>query len=138
MTARFGEGAACLLPPGSFTYRTPKKGILIAVADHLCRSILEKWFGDHGFSVWAAADCQEAVVLQRAHPEDIGFALLDAHAADLDSLATLAALRQEAPSIACYFITTNLNCSQQARLLALGAAGVFARPLLLREATGVN
>jgi CheY-like chemotaxis protein len=117
--------------------RVQKPGILIADDHRLYRKLLETWFRDHGFTVWAAADGREAVSLYRAHANEISIALLDVHMPGLDGPETLAALRQDGASIPCRFMTASLARLQEAQLLALGAAAVFEKPLLLREATAV-
>jgi CheY-like chemotaxis protein len=123
--------------PSSQAVTSGKPGILIADDHRLYRRLLETWFREHGFTVWVAADGREAVRLHQAHAKEISVALLDVHMPDLDGPGSLAALRQDGASIPCCFMTTNLTRSQEAQLLALGAAGVFEKPLLLREATAV-
>jgi CheY-like chemotaxis protein len=112
-----------------------KPGILIADDHPLYRGLLETWFREHGFNVWSAADGREAVELHQAHAKEISLALLDVHMLGLDGPETLAALRQEAPSVPCCFMTANLSRPQEAHLLALGAANVFEKPFPLRETT---
>jgi CheY-like chemotaxis protein len=122
---------------GSYIGTAQKPGILI-VADHrLYRKILKAWFRDHDFTVWVAAHGSEAIELHHAHAKEIVLALLDVCMPELDGPGTLAALRQEAPSLRCCFMTAPLGTSQKRQLLALGAARVFEKPLLLREATAV-
>ncbi len=115
--------------------RTPTRGILIAAGHRLYRKLLERWFRDRGFNVWVAANGREAVELHQVHSKDIALALLDLRMPVLDGPATLAALRRQAPSIRCCIMTPKLGEDQEAELLALGAAGVFEKPLLLRETT---
>lgn len=138
-SGRTGTGSTGLLveasPPDPQAGTAQKPGILIADAHRLYRRILERWFRDHGFTVWATTDGQEAVALHRAHAKDIALALLDVPG--LDGPETLAALRQECPSIPCCFMSAHLAAREEAQLLALGAAGVFEKPLLLRETTAV-
>jgi CheY-like chemotaxis protein len=112
-----------------------KPGILIADDHRRYRRLLEAWFRDHGFAVWAAADGREAVRLYQAHAKQISLALLDVDMPRLDGPGTLAALRQDGTSIPCCFMTPNLGSVREAQLLALGAAAVFEKPLLLGETT---
>jgi CheY-like chemotaxis protein len=124
--------------PGSLPVGTAKKpGILIAEDHPRYRRMLKRWFCDHGFIVWVAADGREAVELHRAYAQDIGLALLDVCMPELDGPGTLVALRREAPTLPCCFMTASLTARQEALLLAQGAAHVFEKPLLLREATAL-
>jgi CheY-like chemotaxis protein len=124
--------------PGSLPVGTAKKpGILIAEDHPRYRRMLKRWFCDHGFIVWGAADGREAVELHRAYAQDIGLALLDVCMPELDGPGTLVALRREAPTLPCCFMTASLTARQEALLLAQGAAHVFEKPLLLREATAL-
>jgi CheY-like chemotaxis protein len=140
-----GRGLPALIaedaPPdaqdGSPVGTAKKPGILIADDHPLYRRMLKRWFCDHGFIVWVAADGREAVELHRAYAQDISLALLDVCMPDLDGPATLVALRREAPSLPCCFMTASLTARQEALLGAQGAAHVFEKPLLLREATGL-
>jgi CheY-like chemotaxis protein len=117
--------------------KTQSRGILIAAEHRLYRRILERWFRDRGFVVWVATNGREAVELHQLHSKDIALALLDLRMPILDGPATLAALRREAPSIRCCIMTPKLGEDQEAQLLALGAAGVFEKPLLLGETTAI-
>lgn len=124
--------------PGSLPVGTAKKPGILIVEDHqLYRRMLKRWFCDHGFIVWVAADGREAVELHRAHAQDIGLALLDVSMPVLDGPGALVALRREAPTLPCCFMTASLTARQEALLLAKGAAHVFEKPLLLREATAL-
>src|SRR5262245_1382469 len=112
-----------------------KPGILIATTHRLYRRVLERWFQNHGFLVWTAADGVEAVELHRSHVREIALALLDARLPGLDGPGTLSTLRLAAPTLPCCFMSARLAANQEARLRALGAAAVFEKPLLLQEAT---
>jgi CheY-like chemotaxis protein len=114
-----------------------KPGILIAANHCRYRRMLETWFCDHGFTVWVAADGHQALEMHRAHAKDIALALLDVFMPRLDGPGTLTALQQESPTLPCCFMIANLTTGQKAQLLALGAAEVFEKPLLLRETTAI-
>lgn len=114
---------------------TGKPGVLIANDHHKYRRILKRWFTDHGFMVWEAASGVEALKLYRANSHGIGLALLNVHLPGLDGPGTLLALRRETPTLPCCFMTSSLTAPQESILLAQGAAHVFEKPLLLREAT---
>ena len=137
MTGLIAEDAPPNAQHGWPVGATKKPGILIADDHHLYRRILKRWFRDHGFIVWVAANGREAVELHRAYARDIALALLDVCMPGLDGPGTLAAIRQKAPSLPCCFMSANLAGRQEAQLLALGASSVFEKPLLLRETTTV-
>jgi CheY-like chemotaxis protein len=137
LTALFSEDPGPVTQSNSYAVMGQKPGILIADDHRLYRRMLETWFREHGFIVWAAADGREAVELHRAHAKDISLALLDVCMPSLDGPGTLATLRQEAASLPCCFMTASLTAGQEALLLAQGACRVFEKPLILREATAV-
>jgi CheY-like chemotaxis protein len=137
LPARIAEDALPDAQEGSPVGTAKKPGILIAADHRLYRRMLQRWFCDHGFIVWVAADGREAVELHRAYAQDIGLALLDVCMPALDGPGTLVALRREAPTLPCCFMTASLTAKQEALLPAQGAAHVFEKPLLLREATAL-
>jgi CheY-like chemotaxis protein len=122
---------------GSPVAMAKKPGILIAANHRLYRRLLKRWFRDHGFIVWVAADGREAVELHRAYGQEIGLALLDVCMPNLDGPGTLVALRRETPTLPCCLMTASLTARQEALLLAQGATHVFEKPLLLRETTAL-
>jgi CheY-like chemotaxis protein len=86
-----------------------------------------------GFRVLLAADGASALELARAEAPDL--VLLDVTMPDMDGPATLAALRA-APATAAIpiiFFTATSNEAEVARLVALGAAGVLAKPFEVQE-----
>lgn len=137
MDAPRAESAEPVADSGRQTNELRKPGILIAEDHRLYRRILERWFRDQGFTVWAAQDGQEAVEMHRANSTNIALVLLDVHMPCLDGPGTLVALQKEKPSIPCCFMTASLDANQAATLVALGASHVFEKPILLQEATAV-
>jgi FOG: CheY-like receiver len=135
LNSRFGVSLASDTLVGPQTSVAQKPGILIAEDHRLYRRTLETWFRDQGFIVWAAKNGSEAVETYRGHAKDIAIALLDVRMPGLDGPATLVALRLEAPSLPCCFMTASLADGQEAKLLAMGATSVFEKPLCLGEAT---
>jgi CheY-like chemotaxis protein len=121
------------------SHRVPaqKPGILIAAEHGRYRRVLETWFRDHSFTAWVAADGHQALELHRVHAKNIALALLDVFMPRLDGPGTLTALQRETPSLPCCFMIANLTTGKKAQLLALGAAEVFEKPLLLRETTAI-
>jgi CheY-like chemotaxis protein len=137
LTSLTVQGPVPLPETGSNAGVALHPAILIADDHDFYRKTLKRWFGDHGFTVWAAADGHQAVELYREHAKDILLALLDVRMPGLDGPGTLAALRREAPAIPCCFMTANLDDALEAQLRAAGAARVFTKPLVLREVTAV-
>lgn len=135
LTANSAEAPAPSREMGLYATRQEEPGLLIAANHSLYRRALERWFREHGFVVWTAADGWEAVQLHKVHANEIAIALLDVSMPMLDGKGTLAALKHEAPTIRCCFMTANLSETSGAELLALGADIVFEKPLLLRETT---
>ena len=90
-----------------------------------------------GFSVWLAADGQEALDLYRTHRETIDVALLDVCMPGLDGPRTLVALQQLTPQIRCCFMSGYLGNHIEKDLCGAGAARVFAKPFRLDEVANV-
>ncbi len=101
------------------------------------RDVLNDKLQQEGFSVWLAADGQEALELYRHHCETIDVVLLDVRMPGLDGPQTLAALRKITPQIRCCFMSGYLGNYSEAKLRDLGAATVFAKPFRLAEVAQV-
>ena len=112
-------------------------GILIADDEAEVRDVLHDKLRQEGFSVWLAADGQEAVDLYRTHRETIDVALLDVCMPGLDGPRTLVALQQLTPQIRCCFMSGYLGNHIEKDLCGVGAARVFAKPFRLDEVANV-
>jgi len=120
------------MPPRSIE---GKPGILIAASHRGYRKLLETWFRDQGFDVWATANGREALEQHRAQRGKIAAALLDVYMPIVDGARTLTLIRKENPSLPCVFMCKDLNKRLEKQLLALGANAVFEKPLLLPDVT---
>ena len=102
--------------------------ILIIDDSALVRRLVQLGLGDGGWSTHQAESGAEGVAMAaRAQPDAI---LLDVEMPDLDGPATLAILRaQEATrEIPVLFLTGHSAEADRSRLMALGAAGLIAKP----------
>jgi CheY-like chemotaxis protein len=111
--------------------------VLVADDEADVRDVLNDKLQQEGFSVWLAADGQEALELYRHHCETIDVVLLDVRMPGLDGPQTLAALRKITPQIRCCFMSGYLGNYSEAKLRDLGAATVFAKPFRLAEVAQV-
>ena len=108
-------------------------GILIVDDEASVRLLLEVALRQQGFTVFKAADGQEALSLFRRHRGEIALVLLDIRMPVLDGPQTLAALRQVEPPVRCCFMTGQSGDYSHERLMELGAACVFEKPFRLAE-----
>jgi CheY-like chemotaxis protein len=117
---------------------TPRKyGLLVADDEGEVRDALNDGLQREGFSVWLAADGQEALDLYRDHCATIDVVLLDVRMPGLDGPQTLAALQEITPQVRCCFMSGYLGRYTAEKLRALGAATVFAKPFQLAEVAHV-
>jgi two-component system cell cycle sensor histidine kinase/response regulator CckA len=117
---------------------TPRPyGVLIADDEADVREVLHDKLRQVGFSVWLAADGQEALDVYRTHRETIDVALLDVCMPGLDGPRTLAALQEITPQIRCCFMSGYLGNHVEKDLCGTGAARVFAKPFRLDEVARV-
>ena len=107
--------------------------ILVADDDAEVRDAVHDGLRRQGYSVWLAADGQEALDLYRNHCETIDVALLDVCMPGLDGPQTLAALQALTPRIRCCFMTGYLGRYTEQGLRHLGAEAVFTKPFRLAE-----
>ena len=112
-------------------------GVLIADDEADVRDVLHDRLRQEGFSVWLAADGQEALDLYRNHCATIDVVLLDVRMPGLNGPQTLAALRELTPQIRCCFMSGSFGSYTEERLRDLGAATVFAKPFRLDEVAHV-
>jgi len=113
------------------------RGVLIADDEADVRDVLHDKLRQEGFSVWLAADGQEALDLYRTHRETIDVALLDVCMPGLDGPRTLAALQEITPQVRCCFMSGYLGDHVEKDLCGLGAVRVFAKPFRLDEVANV-
>jgi CheY-like chemotaxis protein len=108
-------------------------GVLIADDEPEIRDLLEWDLPRRGFTVWAAADGEQAVELYRRYRERIAVVLLDVDMPRLDGPGALAALRELNPEVLCCFMSGDLGRYTEAWLRAQGAQEVLAKPFRLRD-----
>lgn len=101
------------------------------------REVLHDKLRQEGFSVWLAADGQEALDLYRNHCDTIDVVLLDVRMPGLDGPQTLAALQEITPQVRCCFMSGYLGSYTEESLRDLGAAEFFAKPFRLAEVAHV-
>jgi CheY-like chemotaxis protein len=99
------------------------------VVRNLLQAVLER----QGFTVWLAANGQEAIQLYRQYRTRIDLVLLDVRMPDYDGPQTLAALQRHYFAAVCCFMTGQAGDYTEADLLKRGAARVFAKPFVLAE-----
>jgi DNA-binding NtrC family response regulator len=117
---------------------TPRKyGLLVADDEGEVRDVLNDGLQREGFSVWLAADGQEALDLYRNHCETIDVVLLDVCMPGLDGPQTLTALQDITPQIRCCFMSGSLGRYTAEHLRDMGAATFFAKPFRLAEVAHV-
>ncbi len=123
--------------PAEFLATPRPHGVLIADDEADVRDVLHDKLRREGFSVWLAADGQEALDLYRTHRENIDVVLLDVCMPGLDGPRTLAALQEITPQVRCCFMSGYLSDHFEKDLRGLGAAKVFAKPFQLDEVVNV-
>ncbi len=112
---------------------TRKSGVLVADDEHAIRDVLDCGLRESGFSVWLAANGQEALDLYRDHRAQIDVVLLDVSMPRLDGPRTLAALRELTPELPCCFMSGDLGDYTETELRARGARAVLWKPFLLPD-----
>jgi CheY-like chemotaxis protein len=110
-----------------------RPGILVVDDDAPVRVLLDVGLRHYGFTVWQAADGQEALHVYQQNRSAIDAVLLDVRMPRLDGPQTLAALTQLNPQIRCCFMTGQAGTYSEDQLLALGAAHVFYKPFQLAK-----
>jgi len=125
------------LSPDAVLTTTRKCGVLVADDEPDIRNVLELGLQQEGFSVWLAADGQEALDLYRGHCETIDVVLLDVRMPRLDGPRTLAALQELTPQIPCCFMSGFLGEYTEAELRTQGARAVLEKPFRLPEVAQV-
>jgi len=125
------------MSPAALRTTRRQHGVLIADDEAEVRDVLHDKLQQEGFSVWLAADGQEALDLYRNHCETIDVVLLDVRMPALDGPQTLAALQEITPQVRCCFMSGYLGSYTEENLRDLGAATVFAKPFRLAEVAHV-
>jgi carbon storage regulator CsrA len=105
-----------------------KRGILVVDDEPSVRSVLNAAMQEQGFTVWLAADGQEALDLYQRHRAAIDVVLLDVRMPVLDGPCALAELRRMNREIRCCFMTGDLGRHAETTLSSLGAAAVIRKP----------
>ncbi|MBL8796042.1 MAG: response regulator [Planctomycetia bacterium] len=110
--------------------------ILVAEDDPYLRLALNRLLSETGFTVWLAADGEEALELYRRCGETIHVVLLDVHMPRRNGPRTLAALRALNPAVCCCFMSGALDDQEVHGLLAQGAVHCFRKPFGANELCG--
>lgn len=110
-----------------------KYGVLVIDDEESVRGVLRIVLRQQGFTVWSAADGQEAIELYRCQALNIHLVLLDVRMPGKDGPQTLAALQQINPHLRCCFMSGDMGNYTAEGLLALGAVAFFRKPFRLHE-----
>jgi CheY-like chemotaxis protein len=110
-----------------------KPGVLVVDDEPAIRALLRAALERSGFAVWVAVDGHEAIqVCEKVGPQ-ISLALLDVRMPGLDGPATLRALQNLNPDLACCFMTGDAGKYTESELARYGAARIFAKPFALAD-----
>lgn len=107
------------------------QGLLLANGDSGSGRALQGGFAAEGFTVWLAADGQEAVELYCRHSRTIDAVLLDLRLPKLNGPETLAVLQEHHRGVRCGFMSSDLGANTVKGLRALGARVVLMKPFHL-------
>jgi CheY-like chemotaxis protein len=110
-----------------------KLAVLVADDEPAIRDVLRVGLQREGFSVWLAADGQEALEVYRDHCETIDVVLLDVRMPFLDGPATLVAMQELTPQVPCCFMSGHLGHYTEDGLRRFGARAVLKKPFRLPE-----
>lgn len=100
--------------------------ILVVDDDEVLRSRLEKAFLRRGFTVYVAADFEQAMQLVRQHQPDR--AVLDLKMPGQSGLEILREIRQISPQTACAILTGYGSITNAVESVKLGAVGYVTKP----------
>jgi DNA-binding NtrC family response regulator len=106
-------------------------GLLVADDEPAVCGILNAWMSYEGFTVWLAANGEEALDLYWRRRESIDVILLDVRMPGLDGPQTLAAIQDVNPEIRCCFMSGDFGTQTEVSLLSMGAAAVIMKPFRL-------
>jgi len=101
--------------------------------DASIRLLLEIALRERGFTVWKAANGQEALRLYRLYHREIALVLLDVRMPGLDGPETVATLRQVEPNLPFAFMSGHSGDYSLEQLKGLGPACIFEKPFELSE-----
>jgi CheY-like chemotaxis protein len=107
---------------------TRRPGVLVVDDAAPLRDLLRAVLQLGGFTVWVAADGQEAVELYRLQGRAIDLVLLDVQMPGLDGVQTLAALQALDPGVRCCFMSGHLGPYSPEDLRAWGSLSLFLKP----------
>jgi DNA-binding response OmpR family regulator len=102
--------------------------VLVVDDEPMVRDVLQQFLTREGFEVLTASNGTEALALCREQPGRVALALLDVRLPVLDGAETMAALRAVDPGVRCCLMGGFVEDDEAARLLALGAVEVLAKP----------
>jgi len=112
---------------------SPLPGILVADDDQSIRDLLRAKLRNRGFTVWLAADGEEALEMYGLHQNEIGLVLLDVRLPRLDGPETLGVMREFDPSVECCFMGGRLGVYTMEHLEALTPLPFFEKPFRVLE-----
>jgi carbon storage regulator CsrA len=105
-----------------------KYGILVVDDEPSVLVVVSTALRKQGFTVWQAANGQEALKVCRRHGVRIDVVLLDVHMPGLDGPQTMAALHAIHPKVPCFFMSGDLESGAEKRLHSLGGTAFFRKP----------
>jgi CheY-like chemotaxis protein len=111
--------------------------VLVVDDDPGVRVLLRLMLLGLGYTALPAAGGHEAVQLLRDRPGPVSLVLMDVQMPGGDGPATLAALRQIDPHLACCFMTGDSGRYTEAELLGFGALTVLYKPFTKDDLAGV-
>jgi DNA-binding response OmpR family regulator len=106
--------------------------VLVIEDEAPLRALYETVLRREGLGALLAADGQEGLDLFRQYRQEIALVLLDVRLPGLSGPEVLAALRREAPTLRCCFLTGDPDPEHLAELQALQAE-VLTKPFRLEE-----
>jgi DNA-binding response OmpR family regulator len=102
--------------------------VLVADDEPMLLDILRTFLSQEGFDVLLAADGQEALTTYQAQRGQVAVVLLDVRLPPFGGEQVFEELRQVDPAARCCFMGGAISPEEETRLLAIGAAAVFAKP----------
>ncbi len=124
-------------PNGSDNAATRRCGVLVADDESEILEVLAAGLRRARFSVWLAANGNEALEHFRGHTKSIDVALLDVQMPNLDGPGTLLRLRELSPHLPCCFMSGDLGGYGLEKLKELGAQAFLEKPFRISEVSRV-
>jgi CheY-like chemotaxis protein len=109
-------------------------GILVVDDEDSVRRVVSAALRHRGFTVWLAADAQEALELYGLNREAIDMVLLDVRMPVPDGPQTLSLLQELNPQICFCFMSGDFGRYTEEELYELGAAAVLSKPFSVTAA----